>query len=73
MTSTFQWNTGEPSLMCTESEIKKAAQHAKIVGRVLDSAGRATVNLAPMRSSISLSKLPQADADKTAKIRRGAM
>lgn len=68
----FHWRTGS-SCMATDAEANKAAQHAKNAGKLLDSAGRATVNIKPMTNSISLSKTPQADAGRNARIRGRAL
>jgi hypothetical protein len=68
----FNWHTG-PSCMATDAEANKAAQHAKNAGKALDSQSRATVNLAPAFSGISLSKNPQADAGRNARIRGRAL
>jgi hypothetical protein len=59
--------------MANEAEARKAAQHARSVGKTLDAQGRATVNLAKAVSGISLSKTAQADAERNARIRGRAL
>ena len=66
--SAFHWR-GSPSCMATPAEAKKAAQHAKSVGKVLDAQSRATVSLSPSYSGISIYKTPQADAGRNARIK----
>lgn len=71
--SAFHWRTGEPSIMCNAAEMRKAAHQQANAGKLLDAAGRATVDLQMMPSGISLSRNPQADWDKTSRIRRGGV
>ena len=67
--SAFHWQ-GRPSCLATPAEARKAAQHAKSAGKLLNSSGFATVDLAPATDN-QIHITSAAESARTQRIARG--
>ena len=73
MTSTFNWNNGQPSIFYTPEGHRAAQRLEKSQGgKSLDIKGRAVIDMRP-HAAQSIAITSQSAADKTARIKYGAL